>query len=110
MCGWSSEAGLKHSLELARAMISQMCMRRLTKIEASEAETKFSELLERVQRRESFSICLHGKEVAHLLPAQGSSLEDVRKVIAQLKQARTVLNKQGQAKLSIKHLMNKGRP
>ena len=37
-----------------------------TWIAASEAKAKFSELLDRAQKGESFSITLHGEEAAHL--------------------------------------------
>jgi len=82
----------------------------LTTIPASEAKAKFSELLDRVQGGESFSITLHGEETAKLVPARRPSLEDVQRTIAEMKAARSVLNPPGQPKLSVKDLVNEGRP
>jgi prevent-host-death family protein len=81
-----------------------------TVIAASEAKAKFSELLERVQHGESFSITLHGEEAAKLLPAKRSSREEVQAVIARIKLSRSTLNRPGQNKLTLKSLINEGRP
>lgn len=81
-----------------------------TVIAASEAKAKFSELLDRVQRGECFSITLHGEEAAKLLPAKRSSLEEIQETIAQIKTSRSVLNPPGQKTLKIKELVNEGRP
>ncbi|MHC1764734.1 MAG: type II toxin-antitoxin system Phd/YefM family antitoxin [Verrucomicrobiia bacterium] len=78
-------------------------------IAASEAKAKFSELLERVQSGESFSITLHGEEAARLVPAKRLSLEDIQSVIAQMKLARSVLNPPGEKRLRVKDLINEGR-
>ncbi len=78
-------------------------------IAASEAKAKFSELLDRVRRGESFSITLHGQEAAKLIPVRTTSREVVQKVIAQIKASRGVLNPAGQPKLKIKDLINEGR-
>lgn len=82
----------------------------LTTIPASEAKAKFSELLERVQSGESFSITLHGEEAAKLVPAKRASLEDIQRTIAEMKASRSVLNPPGQPKLKVKDLVNEGRP
>ena len=47
-------------------------------IAASEAKAKFSELLDRVQNGESFSITLHGEEAAKLVPAKRPSREEIQ--------------------------------
>lgn len=91
-------------------MTGQNPMRGNTTIAASEAKAKFSELLERVQNGESFSITLHGEETAKLIPAHGPSLADVQTVIEKIKRSRSVLNRPGQTKLKIKDLLNEGRP
>ena len=88
---------------------SQQSMSATTVIAASEAKAKFSELLDRVQRGESFSITLHGEEAAKLVPAKGPSREEIQNVIAQLKAGRRVLNPPGKEKLKIKDLINEGR-
>ena len=81
-----------------------------TVIAASEAKAKFSELLDRVQSGESFSITLHGEEAAKLVPARRPSREEIQEVIARMKASRSVLNRPGKAKLKIKDLINEGRP
>ena len=80
-----------------------------TTIAASEAKAKFSELLDRVQNGESFSITLHGEETAKLVPARRPSREEIQEVIAQMKAQRSVLNPPGKEKLRIKDLINQGR-
>ena len=80
-----------------------------TIIAASEAKAKFSELLDRVQNGESFSITLHGEEAAKLVPVKRPSREEIQAVIAQIKSCRSVLNPPGKEKLSIKDLINEGR-
>jgi prevent-host-death family protein len=80
-----------------------------TVIGASEAKAKFSELLDRVLKGESFSITLHGQEAAKLVPARKPSREDIMDAIAQMKQGRGVLNPVGQEKLTVKDLINEGR-
>jgi prevent-host-death family protein len=77
-------------------------------IAASEAKAKFSELLERVQSGESFSITLHGEEAARLVPSKRLSLEDIQSVIAQMKVSRSVLNPPGEKRLKVKDLVNEG--
>lgn len=84
-------------------------MKTMTTIAASEAKAKFSELLDRVQHGESFSITLHGEEAAKLVPAKRPSREDIRIAIAQMKAGRSMLNRPGKKKLKIKDLINKGR-
>lgn len=81
-----------------------------TTIAASEAKAKFSELLDRVQNGESFSITLRGEEAAKLVPARRPSREEIQEVIAQMKAHRSVLNPPGEEKLRIKDLINEGRP
>jgi prevent-host-death family protein len=81
-----------------------------TTIAASEAKAKFSELLERVQGGESFSITLHGEGTAKLVPAKRPSREEVQQVIEQMKAQRSVLHHPGKEKLKIKDLRNEGRP
>ncbi len=78
-------------------------------IAASEAKAKFSELLERVQSGESFSITLHGEEAARLVPSKRLSLEDIQSVIAEIKASRSVLNPPGERRLEVKDLVNEGR-
>jgi prevent-host-death family protein len=81
-----------------------------TIIAASEAKAKFSELLDRVQNGECFSITLHGEEAAKLLPAKRPTLEAIQEIIAQMKASRSTLNPRGRGKLKIKELVNQGRP
>ena len=80
-----------------------------TIIAASEAKAKFSELLDRVQRGESFSITLHGEEAAKLVPAKGLSREEIQEVIARMKTCRSLLNPPGKERIMIRDLVNEGR-
>lgn len=80
-----------------------------TVIAATEAKAKFSELLERVQAGEAFTITLHGQERASLVPVRGTSLDRVRAVIAGMKTSRSVLNPRNQPRLKLKDLVNEGR-
>lgn len=84
-------------------------MNATTIIGASEAKAKFSELLDRVQGGETFSITLHGEEAAKLVPARRPSLEEIQQVIAQMKASRSVLNPPGKENLKIKDLIQEGR-
>lgn len=79
-------------------------------IAASDAKARFSELLNRVARGESFSITLHGLETAKLVPAKKPGLEDIHLVVAELKAGRTVLNPPGKKRLKLKDLIDEGRP
>lgn len=81
-----------------------------TSIAASEAKAKFSELLERAQKGESFSITLHGKEAAHLVPARRSTRAEIQEVISEMKATRIRLNPPGKTKLRIRELIAEGRP
>ncbi len=81
-----------------------------TLIPASEAKAKFSELLERVQSGESFSITLHGEERAKLIPAKRASLEEIQATIALMKSARSTLNPRDTSRLRVKDLIDEGRP
>lgn len=82
-----------------------------TVIAASEAKSKFSELLERIGKGEQFAITLHGKEVAKLVPTNRASLEDIQETVAamELLQSRTLLNSPGQPRVALKDLVTEGR-
>jgi prevent-host-death family protein len=80
-----------------------------TVIAASDAKAKFSELLDRVARGESFAITLHGQETANLVPAKRPSLDLIRQTIAEIKESRSVLNPPGKERLKVKDLVNEGR-
>lgn len=81
-----------------------------TVIRASEAKARFSELLDRVQGGESFSITLHGEERAKLIPAKRASLDEIQATIALMKSARSTLNPPGKPRLRVKDLIGEGRP
>jgi len=85
-------------------------MNSATTIAASEAKTKFSELLDRVRGGESFSISLHGEETAKLVPAKRTSRQEIQEVMARMKASRSVLNPPGKGKLRITDLISEGRP
>ncbi len=46
-------------------------------INAFEAKTKFSELLRKVERGESFLICRRGKAVGKLVPLEGLEVKEI---------------------------------
>lgn len=80
-----------------------------TTIAASEAKAKFSELIDRVSRGESFSITLHGQETARLVPAKRPSLEEIGAALDRMRQRRKPLNPPGLPRIKIKDLINEGR-
>ena len=57
----------------------------MSTIGAYEAQTKFSELLERVEKGEHFVITRHGKVVAELRPPRKHDPEHARSGFAQLR-------------------------
>jgi len=85
-------------------------MSKKTTIAASEAKAKFSALLDRVRKGESFSITLHGEVAARLVPVNRPSREHIQEVIARLKASRSILNPPGKKKLRVKDLIGEGRP
>lgn len=57
----------------------------MTVIGAYEAKTKFSELLDRAERGERFTITRHGKPVAEIVPVRRHDPERAREGFAQLR-------------------------
>ena len=57
----------------------------MTQVEASEAKTHLSSLLERVERGEEIAITRHGKAVARLVPMAAISRDRLATTVAQLK-------------------------
>ncbi len=78
---------------------------------AFEAKTKFSELLERVNRGEEITITRHDKPIARLVPFARPSGEDVREAFRQLDEirGRSRLNPSGKERLSYRQLIEEGR-
>ena len=56
---------------------------------ASEAKSRFGELLERVSRGEEIVITRHDKPVARVVPVERQNLAEVQMAVAQLKDLRT---------------------
>ena len=81
----------------------------MKKIAATEAKAKFSEILERTRNGEDFSITLHGREVARLVPARCRSLQQVQDTIAEMRANRFVFNPRGAKRLRLKDLIDQGR-
>ncbi len=54
----------------------------------AEAKNKLSELLDRVERGEEFTITRHDEAVARLVPAKRPSLEDAKKAIEAMRAMR----------------------
>jgi prevent-host-death family protein len=78
----------------------------MTDIGAFEAKTHLSRLLDRVERGESLTITRHGKPVARLIPVSGSSREERRRAVAELKQLRARQRLDG---LTARELIDEGR-
>lgn len=57
-------------------------------IGAFEAKTHFSRLLDQVERGETITTTRHGKPIARLIPVAGSSRDERRRAISELKQLR----------------------
>lgn len=57
-------------------------------VEAYEAKTHLSQLLNRVARGEEIQITRNGRPVARLVPEPGQHANDVRSVIAQIREFR----------------------
>jgi prevent-host-death family protein len=57
-------------------------------VTALEAKTRFGELLERVSRGEEIIITRHDKPVARIIPEGGASLDEVRRVVENLRALR----------------------
>ena len=54
----------------------------------AEAKNKLSELLDRVERGEEFTITRHDEAIARLIPAKRHSREDARKAIEAMRSLR----------------------
>ena len=78
----------------------------MAEVGAFEAKTHLSRLLDQVERGETIVITRHGRPVARLGPVQGSSRDERRRAIAQLKELRT---RQTLGGLSLRELIDEGR-
>lgn len=78
----------------------------MTEVGAFEAKTHLAHLLDQVERGETITITRHGKPVARLVPVGGSSRDERRRAIAQLKELRSGQTLGG---LSARELIDEGR-
>lgn len=81
-------------------------------VAASEAKTKFFELVKRAKAGESFLITLDGNEAARLTPIkERPSQEELDSLFARVDAVRkgTVLNPPGAERVTIRQLMQEGR-
>jgi prevent-host-death family protein len=78
----------------------------MIEVGAFEAKTHLSRLLNEVARGETIVITRHGRPVARLAPIEGSSRDDRRQAIAQLKELRKGQTLGG---LSLRELIDEGR-
>ena len=77
------------------------------KVGAFEAKTKFSELLDRVERGEEIIITRHGKPVARIVPHEGRrDEEEIRKAIEDIRRLRREVSLSG---LDWRELRDEGR-
>jgi prevent-host-death family protein len=58
----------------------------MPEVGAFEARTHLSHLLDQVERGETITITRHGRPVARLIPIVGSSRDERRRAIAELKE------------------------
>jgi prevent-host-death family protein len=62
-------------------------------VTASQARTRFGELLDRVVCGEEIVITRHEKAVARLVPEGGANLEHTRQAVAELRAGRSLITK-----------------
>ncbi len=72
----------------------------MTTVTASEAKTRFGELLDRVAKGEDVVITRHDKPVARLVPESAQRLDDVRRAVAGLRELQQRIRRRSRAKLS----------
>lgn len=75
-------------------------------VDAFEAKTHLSELLERVSKGESICIAVGGLPVANLVPCKEGKAKDLRKVV---KEIREIRKGSRLAKLTTHDLIHEGR-
>jgi len=78
----------------------------MTKIGAFDAKTHLSDLLERVQAGERFTITKRGVPVAELIPAASAQKADVRAIIKRIRELRRSHTTGGR---SIRSMIDEGR-
>jgi prevent-host-death family protein len=78
----------------------------MAELGAFEVKTHLSRLLDQVERGETITITRHGRPVARLTPVAGSSRDDRRQAIVQLKELRKGQTLGG---LSPRELIDEGR-
>jgi prevent-host-death family protein len=78
----------------------------MPEVGAFAAKTHLSHLLDQVERGETITITRHGRPVARLIPIAGSSREERRRAIAELKELRAGQTLGG---LSVRKLVDQGR-
>lgn len=78
----------------------------MAEVGAFEAKMPLSRLLDEVERGETITISRQGKPIARLIPIAGSSREERRRAIAELKELRTG---QTLGDLSVRELIDEGR-
>lgn len=79
---------------------------------ASEAKTKFFELVKRAKAGENFVITLDGYEAARLTPIkQKLNQDDLNALFARMEQVRkgTLLNPVGAERITVRQLLEEGR-
>ena len=83
----------------------------MSTIGAYEAKTKFSELLERVEKGERVTITKHGRPVATMIPAQRPrDLEKARQAMENLRQLAREVDLSDLTWEDIKKMRDEGRP
>ena len=76
----------------------------MARVTASEAKTRFGELLERVSQGEEVVITRHDKPVARLVPEGAPRLDEVRRCVQGLRDLQQRIRRRSRVKLSDREL------
>jgi prevent-host-death family protein len=82
----------------------------MTVVGAEEAKTRFSELLERAEQGERFTITSDGRAVAELVPARPHDVERAREGMRELLELRKGVDLSDLSWEDIKKMRDEGRP
>jgi prevent-host-death family protein len=73
----------------------------MREVQASEAKTHLPRLLDEVERGETLIITRHGRAIARLVPEVDEKRENIRRAIAEMKEAR-----KGAGKITVEEILS----